>query len=202
MNLDAFLRCGYRCISMGLLTCAGFAQSINIDFGQPGNQPPSVYAAAGLPGFWNSFPAENTSTTGDLKALDGTPIVVTVGQAGGEATPHVLDPLVTGDAVFLMSDYLVTFNPDLESCLFIHDLLPGWYQIVLYAWMPGQAAVFSYTNCDEEPGNPHYEIGGVWPEGQEEGVTYAVHYGLVAADACCGSIPELCLRPQPQMVPP
>jgi hypothetical protein len=34
----------------------------------------------------------------------------------------------------------------------------------------------SYTNCDEEAGNPHYEVGGAWPAGgHQELVTYSRH---------------------------
>jgi len=191
MGTRFLLLCGPLWYAFWLFPPNLSAQSMNIDFGQPDNQPPVFYPGAGVPGFWNSFPAENTSTTDNLSALDGSSIGVTVAQVGGEATPHVVDPLVTGDVALLMSDYLVTFNPDLESCLFIRNLRPGWYQVILYAWMPGQPEVFSYTNCDEEPGNPHHIIGGAWPGLQLEGTTYAVHFGFVASDGPAAGLLQL-----------
>jgi hypothetical protein len=46
-------------IRTACLVCAGTpfatAQDFNVDVGQPGTAPPSSYAAAGLPGVWNSL---------------------------------------------------------------------------------------------------------------------------------------------------
>lgn len=51
--------------------------------------------------------------------------------------------------------------------------------MLVYAWMPNHPEVLSYTNSDEEPGNPHYLVGGAWPGEHEILVTYAKHISHV-----------------------
>jgi hypothetical protein len=158
------------------------AQTINIDFGTGGaaHQPASTYAAAGLPGYWNSIPALNGTSTFNLIDIHGNVTPVKLTQVGGTQTLLANDPATTGDDEKLMDDYLVTFSATLESCLFIDFLQPGTYTFLIYARMPNQPAVMGYTNCDEEPGNPHYEVGGAWLGEHEEFITYSRHVAVVS----------------------
>lgn len=167
---------------MVLLATAASAESINIDFGQPDDAPPATYAAAGRAGLWNALVAPNGSTTIDLLDVDGDITDVSVRQLGGTATLTVDDPATLGEDSLLLDDYLVTFNAQIESCLFFENVDPGLYEVLLYAWMPLQPAVLSYTNIDQEDDNPHYEVGGTWTGGHEEFVTYSRHIVEVSAN--------------------
>ncbi len=167
------------------LAPAASAQSINIDFGPvdpkdpAAHQPSSTYAAAGLPGYWNSIPAFHTTTTFDLIDRAGNVTPVRLLQIGGTQTLLGVDPATSGDDERLMDDHLITYNA-VESCLFFDGLEPGTYTMLLYARMPNKPGVMSYTDCDEEPGNPYYQVGGVWPGGHEVLVTYSRHVAIVS----------------------
>ena len=165
-----------------LLVPAAHGESINIDFGQPDNAPSSTYGAAGQPGLWNAFLAPNGSTTFNLLDIDGNVTDVSVRQLGGTDTPTVDDPATSGEDSLLLDDYLVTFHPDIESCLFFENVDPGTYEVLIYAWMPLQPEVLSFTNIDQEAGNPDYEVGGPWSGGHEESVTYSRHILEVGSD--------------------
>jgi hypothetical protein len=107
-------------------------------------------------------------------------------QYGGTSTLITDDPQTAGDDDALMDDYLITYNATLESCLFFRFLQYARYEIIVYARMPNQPGVLSYTSCDEEPGFPHYSIGGVWPGGHAHGVTYSRHFA--APDPTLGQL--------------
>ncbi len=157
-------------------------QSLNIDFGQPEDGPSSSYAAAGLPGHWNSILGAHGTTTTDLINLQGTPTSVSVRQIGGLDTLSDFDPATDDNDALLMDDYLVTFDSVLESCLFFENLAPGNYEILIYARMPAQPDVFGFTFVDQEPGVPHYEVGGVWPGGHQELITFSRHFATVGPE--------------------
>jgi hypothetical protein len=157
-------------------------QALNIDFGEAGDGPPPTYAAAGAAGVWNSFRADHGTNTPNLLGLDGNPTGVSLSQIGGLDTPTVADPATTGDDSLLMDDYLVTFDDGLESCIFLHGMAPGTYEVLIYAWMPNAPAVRAFTSVDQEPGFPHHEVGGAWPGGHQEFVTYSRHLAVVGAD--------------------
>ncbi len=158
------------------------AQSLNIDFGEPGAGPASTYAAAGLPGVWNSLRGDHGVTTHNLVGLDGQPTAVSLLQIGGLDTPTVVDPDTSGDDALLMDDYLVTFSPTLESCIFLDGVAPGRYEVLIYARMPNQPDVLSYTSVDQEPGVPYFEVGGPWPGGHQPLITYSRHVAVVGLD--------------------
>ncbi len=157
-------------------------QSLNVDFGQPGDGPTATYSAAGLAGHWNSILGSHGTTTNDLMGLDGIATSVSVTQIGGLDTVSGSDPATGGDDALLMDDYLVTFNSVLESCLFFDNLVQGDYEILVYARMPMQPSVFGFTSVDQEPGFPHYEVGGIWPGGHQELITYSRHFATVGPD--------------------
>lgn len=158
------------------------AQNLNVDFGEPAHQPSASYAAADGAGFWNSIPALHGSTTPNLTDTAGNATGVSLTQIGGLETVTVNDPDTGGDDALLMDDYLVTFDDGLESCIFLDGMQPGTYQVIIYARMPLQPAVLSDTFVDQEPGIPHYSIGGAWPGGHQLGVTYSQHTAIVGAD--------------------
>lgn len=157
------------------------AQALNIDFGEVGAGPPATYGAAGRPGVWNSLRGDHGVTTPNLLGLDGLPTAVSLKQIGGLDTPTVIDPDTSGDDALLMDDYLVTFNAGLESCIFLDGVEPGLYEVLIYARMPNQPAVLSYTSVDQEPGVPYFEVGGPWPGGHAEILTYSRHFAIVGA---------------------
>ncbi len=169
-------------IALTMLATAAGAESINIDFGQPDDVPPATYAAAGRAGVWNALVAPDGSTTFDLLDVDGDVTDVSVRQLGGTATVTVDDPTTLGEDSLLLDDYLVTFNAQIESCLFFENVDPGRYEVLIDGWMPLQPAVFSYTNIDQEDDNPHYEVGGPWTGEHAQLVTYSRHILEVGAD--------------------
>ncbi|HWL92892.1 MAG TPA: hypothetical protein VNT79_05105 [Phycisphaerae bacterium] len=142
-------------------------------------QPTSIYAAAGLPGYWNAMTAANGTTTFNLKNLAGVSTPVRLYQYGGTQLMHINDPLTSGDDQTLMDHFLVTYTPSLETCLFFNDLQNGVYEVLTYGWMPRNPGIMAYTSSDEEPGYPHEIVGGAWPGGHQELVTYSRHYCIV-----------------------
>ena len=171
--------------------CAG--QSLNIDFGAADLGPPATYGGVGPAGHWNNLIAENGTVTPGLLALNGQETTVSVRQIGGVDNRWVDDPFVTGDHALLLNDYLITFHEVIETCLFFDGLQPGNYQVIIYARMPDQTSVFSFTNCDQEQGNPHYAVGGPWTGSHQEGVSYAVHFAEVGDEGLqvhSGIVPE------------
>lgn len=168
-------------LAAALAAAPADAQSFNIDFGQPGAGPPATYPAAGRAGHWISVPGTQGVTVFDLVDVEGNATAVSFNQVGGTETLLVDDPAVSGDDATLLEDYLVTHTP-VENCIFLHDLEPGTYEVIIYAWMPLQPAVLSFTDVDQEPGNPHFLVGGAWTGGHERLVTYSLHTAVVAAD--------------------
>ncbi len=166
--------------SLGAGPAAG--QSLNIDISPPGGGPPHAYAAAGEAGVWNSIPAAHNSVTENLVGLDGVPTTADLRQIGGLDLVTVDDPATAGGDGLLMDDYLVTFDLGLETCIFLTEMAPGEYEVLIYAWMPAQPGVLSHTSVDQETGEPHYSVGGTWPGGHAELVTYSRHVLTVAAD--------------------
>jgi hypothetical protein len=155
------------------------AQSFNVAIGPTAQQPSSAYAAAGLPGYWNSLPAAHNTTTFNLRNLDGTVTNVNVWQYGGLELRSDPDPATTGDDQTLLDHCLITYTPTLETCLFFRQLQPADYEVIIYAWMPNRPDVLSYTNCDEEPGNPDYLVGGPWPGEHRLDITHSRHIATV-----------------------
>jgi len=151
------------------------AQSFNINIGPSGTVIPDDYAAAGLPGHWMSIPAYHNSNTYDLVDIRGNVSGVHVWQYGGTELKTEDDPATLGADGLLMDTCQVTYTSNLETCLFFYDLQPGAYEVLIYSWMPNRPDVLSYASADEEPGQPHAIVGGAWPGGHQELVTYSRH---------------------------
>ena len=168
---------------LGVATLAP-AQSFNINIGPPGVAPSSAYGgAANQPGFWNPIEAQHATTAFNLSDINGVETPVQVRQIGGMLLRTFDDPATTGDAAALMDHCQVTFSATLETCIFVDFLEPGEYEVIIYAWMPGQPNVRAMTFCDEEPGQPRKIVqGGAWPGDHVELVTYSRHVGIVGAN--------------------
>jgi len=151
-------------------------QSINFSFSDNAFASPSAsYSAAGLPGRWNVSPAEHLVTYGNFRKLDGSGATgVTLRNIGGLDMETVDNPQTTGDDEKLMDDYLVTYNPNLETCIFFNGLENGDYQVISYAWIPDQPTEDSYVTVDFADQGGAF-VSGIWPGTQQEGMTYAVH---------------------------
>lgn len=167
-----------------ILTVAAYcaAQSFNIAIGPQTAQPSSSYPAAGIPGYWNALPAVHGSFTQNLRDLNNVVTGVRLYQYGGTALMDGTDGGIEGDDGVLLNHYLITYTPTLETCVFLDFLQPGEYEAIIYGWMPNNPDALAYTNCDEEPGNPHEYVGGAWAGYHEEGVTYSIHYALVGGN--------------------
>lgn len=171
----------FRVGMLGLFVCnAALAQSFNVDVGATGTGPASSYGGAGQPGHWNSIIAAHNTTHFNLRDINGTLTNVRVWQYGGTELRISNDPATSGADEALLDDCQVTYTTELETCLFFYDLQPGVYEVIIYAWMPNQPAVRSYTSTDEEPGQPHRVVGGVWPGHHAELVTYSRHTAYVS----------------------
>ncbi len=176
-----------RVLPILVLAAAGPAlgQSFNIDIGPGAVAPLDNYAGAGQPGHWESLAANQGQSYNNLVDVNGVTTGVGFTQFGGTQTLTVADPALSGSDAQLMNDYLVSFTV-IENCLFFNGLEPGRYEVIIYARMPAQPTVLSLTNVDEEAGNPHLLVGGVWPGQHEEGISYSVHIAEVTGSLALG----------------
>jgi hypothetical protein len=127
------------------------------------------------------MPAAHGTTTGGMVNLQGEPIPVTLLQIGGPELVLDSDPTTSGNDAALLDDYLVTYDAALESCVFLAQLEPGDYEVLIYARMP-DPAVPSYTDVDQEPDNPHSTVGGPWSGQHQELVSFSRHLASVGQD--------------------
>ncbi len=169
----------FAVLALAFITSVASAQSFNIDIGLDGG-PPDTYAAAGRAGHWTSVPATQGVTVFDLVDIDGNTSSASFIQIGGTETLSLEDAAVTGDDAILMNDTLIT-HTTVENCMFFSNVLPGRYAVLVYARMPGEPDVLAVTNVDQEPGNPHLLVGGPWPGGHVEGISFSRHIADVAA---------------------
>ncbi len=154
------------------------AQSINIDFGLPENGPSSSYAAAGLPGVWNSIEGEHTpfqdpEVIYDLVDVSGNPTGAYLYQFGGQQLINNDDITLSGDDAIFLEDGLVTHSTGLEVCIWIEGLENGEYEVLMYGLMPNHPETLTKIRHDFNP--PNVNIGGAWPGQHEEFVTYSRH---------------------------
>jgi len=160
-------------------TCLATAQNFNVDVGQPGSQPPASYAAAGIPGVWNSVLGTHTPpftpgpTPSDIMLVDthGNPTGVGFHQFGGMDYVTANDPSIGGNPAALLNDYLATHSTSLEDCMYLNGLENGTYEVITYSWMPNSPSTIQNVRFDFNPGiDP---VGGAWPGSHAEGITYS-----------------------------
>ncbi|MDA1263546.1 MAG: hypothetical protein O2816_00535 [Planctomycetota bacterium] len=189
--MNHLLSRGILCL---VLTAVASAQSFNLDVGGAGafngNGPPSsgYGAASGQVGAWHWIDADplqgqNSYTTPPLSDINGAVTGVTADfvclNPGDSFTLLDADePVASGDHALLMEDimycigepYTITFN----------DLLPGEYEVYTYAMAPDSASLFSLVDVPAGIGGAQV-VGGAFPGGHAQGVTFALH--TVTVDA-------------------
>jgi hypothetical protein len=148
------------------------AQSFNIDFGTTGTAPQATYGAAGLAGTWNVVGALNPGQRQNLVDLTGAASAARIYQIGGAQILDTDAPGTTGDDAALLDDMFIGFNNPLDVCIWVENLVPGDYQVTIYAMTPGDPNLMSRVRVDD--GNPGPTmVGGAWPGAHQAGVTYA-----------------------------
>jgi len=161
------------CVGSVLAACsAAQGQAFNIDFGNPGQAPASTYAAAGLPGFWNALTMLPNGSVLPLNGLDGQPGPVVIRNIGGTQLLVNDDPATSGDDAALLDDMLIGFNNPVDLCIFIDNLEPGDYEVLIYALTPSNAALISPTRVDFA-NEPETFVGGAWTGSHSAGVSYS-----------------------------
>jgi hypothetical protein len=156
------------------LTVAAHAQSLNIDFGKPSTAPSSSYAGAGRTGVWSTIGVMPTSVRFPLVDRAGNAIAGQVYNLGGSAMLEFNDPATSGDDERLIDDMFLSFNNPADLCLFFENLALGEYEVVIYALTPNDPALMCRVRVDFATPGP-VMVGGAWPGGHQEFVTFARH---------------------------
>ena len=162
-----------RCLAVvaGVLTGApAGGQSINVDYGDGSGTPASDFAAAGLPGVWNTL-SGGPGVPEPLVGLDGRPLAATVAYSLS-STLSADDPATSGNDERLLDDGVVGFG-DVAINVTFADLDDGTYEVIIYGWtpqLPGDSTLFIIDDLGAGE-----TAGGPWPGGFQEGVTHVVH---------------------------
>jgi len=158
-------------VAVGLMSASVSGQSINIDHQDLSGAPGPQYAAAGLPGVWNSVTA-GPGTPQLLVDLKGRPVAVTVTHDIG-FTLASDDPATFGDDQGLMDDGLGDMG-DVQMTVWFDGLVDGTYQIITYAWTPAGPNDMTLVTVDSDLLSARI-TGGPWPGALEDGVTHVIH---------------------------
>jgi hypothetical protein len=157
------------------------AQSFNIDLGPTGAAaPPDSYGGAGRSGHWMKIPGTSGVTVFDLVDVNGATTPARLVQIGGTETLALSDPAVEGDHATLMNDVIITHTTT-ENCIFMSSLIPGDYEVIVYARMPAMPEIVARTRVDEEAGMPPSFVGGEWTGDHALLVSHSIHVATVAA---------------------
>ena len=163
-----------------LLVPAASAQSFNIDVADGMGVPADAYAAAASqPGHWNSL-IGGPPYAYTINDLSGNPTAVTtnVVAVGNGLGDFFWDNANTfGDDEKLMDDLQDVGNGSVpsETTWTFSGLSAGNYSVYVYAWAPDNATYVSHVSegvCGS--GGVVVVVGGPWPGGHVEGVTYAL----------------------------
>jgi hypothetical protein len=169
-----------RCVSpIAILTLvlivifplAASAQSLNIDFGTPESAPGAAYGAAGPAGAWNTIGVLPPWDRAPLIGLDGQPVAAQIYGFGGTAMLVSDDPATSADDAGLVDDMLIGMNDPVDVCIWVEDLVNGFYDVIIYALTPNDPARFHRVRVDDASPPPTM-IGGAWPGAHQEGVTF------------------------------
>jgi hypothetical protein len=171
------------CACAASLAGSAAGQSYNIDFGDPrGNdKPASSYAAAGLAGAWNEIGVPASGVYYPLVNLQGQPTAAELYNIGGSDLLVSDDPGTTGDHDALMDDMLIGHNNPVDVCIWVRNLPPGSYEVLIYAMTPNNPSLASRTRVDFADQGPAF-IGGLWPGAHALGITYSRHTVTIAND--------------------
>ncbi len=170
------------------------AQSFNIEWGTPDTAPPASYAAEGLAGVWNTFDAMPNGVGFPLVGLDGAPTLVSIRNIGFDVVESGDIAGTSGADEALLDDCFTSFNDPIDGCLFIDNLEPGDYRVIMYGIAFDDSALKSRLRIDQNLEDPVL-VGGAWSGAHEDGVTYMsqiatvgaggdldVHSGLISAN--------------------
>ena len=122
--------------SFGILcsvASSSLGQSLNIRFGTPATTPSAAYAAAGLPGTWNSFQMTSGYAHQPLVGLQGNALPATYYQYGNSSMLAYDNPLTSGDDEKLMDHMILSSNSPVDGCFWIDGLQLGPYEVTLVA---------------------------------------------------------------------
>ena len=167
------------------LTGAAAGQSFNVDFGAAGSAPSASHAAAGLPGVWNNYTMLPNGSVLPLVGLDGVATNCTIRNIGGTQLLAFNNGVTAGDDEALIDDMLIGFNNPVDVCIFIDGLVPGDYEVLMYAITPDNGSLISQTRVDFANEPPAF-VGGSWTGTHQEGVTFSRHTVTVGATGRIG----------------
>jgi hypothetical protein len=171
-------------VAVGVAGTNALGQSVNIRFGAAPTTPSSSYGAAGLPGVWNSFPATGSYVYYPLVGLAGTPIAAQYYQSGSQSILSYNNPLTTGDDERLMDSMYLSNNTPSDGCFWVAGLIPGPYEVTIYAMTPNDPTLMTRTRVDN--GSPgQVMVGGTWPGHHQQGVTYS-RFTVTTTDGTIG----------------
>jgi hypothetical protein len=157
---------------IGLLASVASGQSINIRFGSAATTPSAGYAAAGVAGVWNTFQVPPAYQTLPLVSLQGTAIAAQFYQSGSSNILTYDNPLTSGDDQNLMDSMCLSTNNSSDGCFWVQNLMPGDYEVTIYAMTPNDPTLMSRTRVDS--GTPvEIYVGGTWPGHHQLDVTYS-----------------------------
>lgn len=180
------MRCGVCGLGVALgLAGMARAQSFNVDLGGSGSAPSASYAAAGLPGVWNNYTMLPNGSVLPLVGLDGGASNCTIRNIGGTQLLEHDVPATVGNDAALLDDMLIGFNNPVDVCIFVDGLVPGEYEVLMYAITPDNSSLMCRTRVDFANEPPAF-IGGSWSGVHELGVTYSRHTVTVGANGRIG----------------
>jgi hypothetical protein len=159
-------------LAMAGLASPARGQSINIRFGASATTPSPTYAAAGLPGVWNSLPLTPVNALQPLVNLASVPIAAQYYQNGSSSVLTANNPLTSGDDKNLMDSMILSTNSPTDGCFWVQGLLHGTYEVTIYAMTPNDPTLMTRTRVDNASPGPTM-VGGTWPGHHQQGVTYA-----------------------------
>jgi hypothetical protein len=156
-----------------------FSQSVNIEFGTAGTAPSSNYGAAGLAGFWNNYELLPAWQRFPVKDLSGASGAVEIYQYGISTMLFHDNPATNGDDEALLDDMAISYNNPVDACVWIDHLLPGRYEVLIYAMTPNNPALQSRCRVDNATTGP-VMVGGQWTGAHIEGITYSKHTVIIS----------------------
>lgn len=177
--------CGLRYALITLLSIsAAQAQTVNIDFGPTDHTPPSSYAAAGVPGVWNTISVVSSTPTGGVVDVQGAATALRLSASNWMGSVGWLPsaiPMPEPDR-FLVGDYIAASTGRLT--LTIGGIAAGHYRLITYAVPEQNAPDEMYPISVAPMGDPSLrtQISGIWEGSLREGSTHCIHEIDIAAD--------------------
>jgi hypothetical protein len=104
--------------------------------GHARHRPVPTHAVEGLAGVWNTLGNMVPVQQYPLVGLDGQPTAAYIFQVGFDTIQSFDNPATSGDDQALLDDCYTSFNDPLDGCLFIRNIEPGDYRIVMYGLAP------------------------------------------------------------------